>query len=94
MNERTPVPSEAEATAQTQMRQIVAELEAIQFRLQGIQASLPVPPREAAMLAGEMEMDFATEVRSVIDCVLNDSIRPAIRDLVKAAACQFEPEKT
>ena len=40
------------------------------------------------MLIGEAEMDFATEVRSVIECVLTDSLGPAIRDLAAAASCQ------
>jgi hypothetical protein len=31
-------------------------------------------------------MDVATETRSVIECVLNDSIQPAIRDLKSVAA--------
>ncbi len=31
-------------------------------------------------------MDVKTEVRSIIECVLNDSIQPAIRDLRVAAA--------
>ena len=43
------------------------------------------------MLAGEVEMDFATEVRSVIECILNDWLRPAIRDL--AAAASYQPKK-
>ena len=37
------------------------------------------------MLLGEQEMDVATEIRSIIECVLNDSLRPAIRDLAAAA---------
>jgi hypothetical protein len=36
-------------------------------------------------------MDVSTEVRSVIECVLNDSLHPAIRDL--AAAASYRPEK-
>jgi hypothetical protein len=31
-------------------------------------------------------MDVSTEIRSVIECVVNDSILPAIRDLATAAA--------
>lgn len=93
MNEPTPVFSEAETAAQTQLRQIVADLEALHFRLRGIQTSLPVSPQETAMLVGELEMDVSTEVRSVIDCVLNDSIRPAIRDLLAAAEYGSGPEK-
>jgi len=81
--------TEAEAAAQTELRQIVEELDAIRSRLAEIHDRLPVPPEETAMLMGEQEMDVATEVRSVIECVLSDSLRPAIRDL--AAAASYRP---
>lgn len=38
------------------------------------------------MLLGEAEPDVATEVRSVIECVLADRIEPAIQALAGAAA--------
>jgi hypothetical protein len=79
-----------EAAAQADLREIVEELEAVSLRLANIHASLPVPPGETAMLVGEAEMDVATEVRSVIECVLGDSLRPAIRDL--AAAASYRPQ--
>jgi hypothetical protein len=85
MRPETSFSAEAEASAQAQLRQIATDLEAIRFRLEGVRASLPVPSSEAAMLVGELEMDISTEVRSVIECVLNDSILPAIRDLLEAA---------
>jgi hypothetical protein len=75
----------SEADAQRQMRGIAAELEAIRFRLLGVRASLQVPPLEPVMLAGEMDMDISTEVRSIIECVVNDFIDSAIRDLQTAA---------
>src|SRR5262245_17579318 len=78
--------TEAEAAVQAELHQIVEELDHTRTRLVDLHASLPVSPEETAMLAGEVEMDFATEVRSVIECVLNDSIQPAIRDLAAAAA--------
>jgi hypothetical protein len=78
--------TEAEAAAQAELRRIVEELEAIRARLAELHERLPVPPQETAMLLGEEEMDVATEVRSVIECVLNDSLRPAIRDLAAAAS--------
>src|SRR5947209_2291572 len=40
---------------------------------------------EALMLVGEAELDVATELRSVIECVRNDRILPAIRELQAAA---------
>jgi hypothetical protein len=81
----------AEATAQAELRGLVVELESVRSRLVAIHARLPVPPEETAMLVGEKEMDVSTEVRSVIECVLNDCLEPAIRDL--AAATSYRPNK-
>lgn len=80
--------TEAEAAAQAELHQIVEELDSIRRRLVDLHAKLPVSPEETAMLVGEVEMDFATEVRSVIECVLNDNIQPAIRDLAATASCR------
>ena len=82
--------TETEAFAQVELRQIVQELDTIRGRLTEIHERLPVPPEETAMLMGEQEMDVATEIRSVIECVLSDSLRPAIRDL--AAAASYRPK--
>lgn len=81
--------TEAEAAAQSELRGIAVELDAIRSRLVDLHARLPVPPQETAMLLGEEEMDIATEVRSVIECVLADRLEPAIRDL--AAAASYRP---
>jgi hypothetical protein len=43
------------------------------------------------MLLGEEEMDVSTEIRSTIECVLKDSMEPAIRDL--AAAASYQPKE-
>jgi hypothetical protein len=82
--------NETEAAAQGALRQVVEELESLRGRLEEVHEMLPVPPQEAAMLLGEEEMDISTEVRSVIECVLNDCLRPAIRDL--AAAASYRPK--
>ena len=78
----------AEATAREQLQQIAAELEGMRVRLGAIHDGLPISAKEGVMLLGEEDMDFPTEVRSVIECVLNDSIQPAIRDLRAAAEYQ------
>jgi hypothetical protein len=75
-----------EAVAQGELREIVEALDEVRARLEAIHGKLPVAPDETAMLAGEQEMDVATEVRSVIECVLHDSLEPALRDLAVAAA--------
>jgi hypothetical protein len=78
--------SEAEAAAQAELPHIVDRLTAIRSQLRQIAESLAVDPQAEASSLDEDEMDVTTEVRSIIECVLNDSIQPAIRDLRVAAA--------
>lgn len=81
--------TEAEAGIREQLRAIAAELEAIRFRLLGVRAVLPAPAREA----GEEEGEVVT-LRAVIECVLSDSLEPAIRDLRAGAAPRPDPDIT
>lgn len=84
-DEETLSKTETETNAREQVRAIAGELEAIRKRLLDVHASLPVPPEEAVMLLGELDMDFSTEVRTVIECVVHDFINATIRDLRAAA---------
>jgi len=59
----------------------VRELDALGTRLLSVHASLPVSQREDVMLAGEEEPDFACEVRSAIECGLNDHLKPLVQIL-------------
>ncbi len=68
-----------EAAAKEQIREVAAELEAIRLRLLGVHVSLPAPVE-----AGE-EQDGEVTLRSIIQCILSDSLEPAIRDLQTAA---------
>jgi hypothetical protein len=75
--------------AQEQLWEIVGELEAIRFRLLGVQASLTEPAADGTLqdVMEDVEgMDLPLEIRSVIGCVLSDCVAPAIRDLRDAAA--------
>ena len=73
--------------AQAQLREIVRDLEAVQLRLRGLQASLPEPAASPQEATEDLErMDVRTEVRSIIECVLHDLVAPAISDLRDAAA--------
>jgi len=83
--------SDVEEAARAELRAIVELLDGVRGRLEDLHGRLPVPVDEMAMLLGEAEMDFPTEVRSVIECVLNDNLRPMIRDL--AAAASYQPKK-
>jgi hypothetical protein len=86
--------TKAEADAQAELRGIVEELDAISTRLRDVHARLSVPPQETAMLAGEQEIDVASEMSSVIECVLDDSLRPAIRDLAAAASSRPQGQRS
>lgn len=77
--------TEPVTAARTQLREIAADLEALRFRLLGVHASLP--PDE--------EPSFSTGVRAALECILADSLEPAIRDLQAAAhlkVAEGEPE--
>lgn len=76
----------AEAVAQEQLRAVVEELGSIRLVLKGIRSSLPEPAREEHLEDEERPPSLAAELRAVIDCVLTDSLEPAIRDLQAAAA--------
>jgi len=78
--------TDAEAAAQAELREIIELLGTLCARLESLHERLPVPPQETAMLVGEEEMDVATEVRAVIECVLHDSLQPTLRDLQEAAS--------
>ncbi|HTG36262.1 MAG TPA: hypothetical protein VLB76_25370 [Thermoanaerobaculia bacterium] len=81
----TPAP-DIESAAKAELRKIAEVLKDTRERLRAVQDSLPIAPD-----LGDDEMDTATELRSVIDCVLVDSISPALRDLLAAAA--YSPKK-
>jgi hypothetical protein len=77
--------SEIEA-AQAELRDIVQKLGDIGKRLRGVTARLP---RE-----GSPEVqDAAIEIRSIVSCVLDESIDPAARDLRAAAEYRARAEK-
>jgi hypothetical protein len=85
--------TQAEIAAQAALRQIAKELDTIRRRLLDLHESLPPASLETVMLAGEEDLDVTTEVRTIIECVVQDSIQPAIRDLEAAAEYQTEEEE-
>lgn len=71
--------------AQARLRLLARRLGEIQADLTRVSDSLP--------LGGDPEeRDAAVEIRAVIDCVIVDSIRPAIRDLRAAAEYSGQAE--
>ncbi len=68
--------------AQAQLREIVRDLEAVKLRRVGVKESLPELDAGPEAIAADLEkLDVRTEIRSVIECVLNDWMAPAIADL-------------
>lgn len=82
--------TDKEAETQEEIRRMVSDLEAIRARLQEVVAAL-AGEGEDNVFEEDDEPDFTTEVRSVIECVLADQIRPAIRDLT--AAAEYRPKR-
>jgi hypothetical protein len=72
--------------AQARALEFAAECEALIRKLQEFHDSIPVSPGEAVMLLGEEDMDVATALRSMIECVLADGLKPALGELRKWAA--------
>ncbi len=81
MKKREDSTPDLQAAVQEQILPSVSELKTIQERLRAFQESLPDTPDP-----GEEETDAVTELRSVLGCVLLDSLGPAIRDLQAVAA--------
>ena len=69
--------------AQDELQVLVEQLKDIQKSLRSLRGRLPAPSVD---LEAESEQgDVAQELASVIDCVLTDSMGPAIRDLEAAS---------
>lgn len=68
-----------EKSVREEIRDITRNLEALLFRLLGVRAILPAP------VAKTREEEGAADVRAVLECVLEDSLGPALRDLRKLA---------
>ena len=67
--------------AQAEIRKIVRALKPLKFRLLGVAASLPPSPAETSPLPDVEPAGLGTHLRAVVECVVNDSLDPAIRDL-------------
>ena len=79
--------TEDEAAAmEARTRELAAEVDALADKLRDFHGGIPVSSQEALMLLGEVDMDFATALRSTIECLLVDRLEPAAVELKKWAA--------
>ncbi len=66
-------------------RRVLTQMETVYCELLGLESSLPEPRSERVRLEDvEDETAAGTDLRTVIRCVLEDSLRPALRDLREA----------
>ena len=79
----------SDTTTRTELHSLVRELEAFQGRLLALRQRLLLSPEAPPEKDLTSDPDVPTEIARVVDCVLLDSIGPAIRDL--SAAAQYEP---
>jgi hypothetical protein len=70
---------EASTEVQDALRAIAAVLTTVRKRLEDLSASLPEEAHELEVENG------APNLRSIISCILTDSLDPAIRDLLRTA---------
>lgn len=71
-----------------QFHEVAGILKASFFRLGGVVASLPLSPQELSREDIEGDAEPHAHARAVALCVMNDYLRPAVRDLLAAAVYQ------
>jgi hypothetical protein len=81
--------AESLGAARCHLGKAALDLEAMQFRLRGVEASLPPAPLETVDLLEE-EMDARTELRAAIQHVVTELIAPAVQALRTAAESRKE----
>lgn len=72
------------AEGKRHVRRVVEQMETVYCELLGVESGLPEPLGERVRL--EDVTDAAADLRTVIRCVLEDSLRPALEDLRGALA--------
>lgn len=79
------------AEAQDELQVLVEQLKEVERRLKSLRGRLPAPSSDPEEESAEQN-DLAQELASVIDCVLTDSMGPAIRDLQAASLYKGKKE--
>lgn len=63
------------------LARVLEQFEGGRWQLLGILHSLPEPVEQSGLEDAADAVDPATDLRTTIECVLEDYIRPALRDL-------------
>ena len=83
--ERPPRREYSPEEAQLLLGNLARRLGELKALLEEIRDGLPRSPEEDRMLEGEIPSDLATELYGSIDCVVDDDLEPAIKQLTEAA---------
>jgi hypothetical protein len=83
--------TECEEMIRQELMGVAADLASARDRLRRLRAQLPVSPREDLIHLDEAEMDFPTQARASLDCVVEDRLTPAVEILQETARW---PEET
>ena len=79
------------AEARKHLHRILEQLDAARGQLLGVKLSLTEPAAERDRFADVSdEPDAVTRLRTTIECVLEDDLRPALQDLQDALASTAE----
>jgi hypothetical protein len=73
------------ARAQAALGEIAYQLLALVDTMDAIHAALPLPPDLVDRQEHRKPYDVATDVLATVECVLADSLRPAIQSLQRSA---------
>ncbi len=71
------------AEGKRHLRRVLDQVEVIRWQLIAIKLSLSEPPTERTLDDVSDDWDAVTELRTIIECVLDDHLRPALEDLRK-----------
>ena len=79
-------------TDETTVREAIARVAAmqrgVQQQLEDLLVRVPPSPREEVIYEQGLPYDFPTEVRSCLECILEDWMRPTVQDLEKLSVFQ------
>ena len=78
------------AEVQAALAAITLDLLTLEDRCREVLAALPRSPDEDDMIEGRIAWDLPTELRTTVECVLGDHLRPAIESLERVSRVSQE----
>ncbi|HBL31338.1 MAG TPA: hypothetical protein DD490_31310 [Acidobacteria bacterium] len=85
------MPNDEETAVRAEIARAAAEQDALRCRLEELLARVPPSPREEVIYEQGEPYDFPTEVRSCLECILEDWMKPAVQSLGELSV--FQPSQ-